>query len=182
MQPTITRPPLVKKRKSNVIKLMVVGLAKSGKTSFIQSVSQYTEWQDESRHSWFFGRVRVDEGTILHFLEPPMARRFNYVWLREAMINTNATGYIVLVDSTRPQDFGQFLSILYTLRGLYDHAPVVVAATKQDDQRAWGSEDIRLGLGIHDVPVLPCASGQYNSVRDVVLEVLYRIAEHNNLN
>ncbi len=169
--------PKPQKQTSKVIKLVVAGSTQSGKTQFIQNISQYTEWQEEPNNSWFFGRVRVDPTLILHFLEPPSQQQFDFLWLRDVISKIRATGYIILVDSTRPQQFGQFLSILYTVRGFHEDAPLVVAATKQDHPRAWNPRDIQLGLGIRDVPVHPCTTHNRDMVRDVVLDLLYQVIE-----
>lgn len=166
-----------RKHKTKVYKLVVVGLYKSGKSQFIDCISQYTEWQSEPGQSWYFGRVRVDESHILHFMEPPIQRQFDFLWLRDILSRMRATGFIVLVDSTKPKFFGEFLSILYTLRGYHPDTPIVVAANKQDHPRAWAPEDIQLGLGINDVLVLPCSAHQRDSVRDVVVELLYQIMD-----
>lgn len=165
------------KQAARVVKLVVAGLSQSGKTQFIQSISQYTEWQAEPNNSWFFGRVRVDSSLILHFLEPPSQMQFDFMWLRDVISKIRATGYIILVDSTKPQNFGQFLSILYTVRGFHENAPLVVAATKQDHPRAWNARDIQLGLGIRDVSMRPCTTHDRDMVREVVLDVLYQVME-----
>jgi signal recognition particle receptor subunit beta len=166
-----------RKQATPVMKLIVVGLPQSGKTSFIKSVSQYTEWQNQQdiENSWFFGRVRVDESLILHFMEPPMGAVFDFLWLRDMISKVRAGGYILLVDSTKPQQFGQFLSILYTIRGFHEDAPLVVAANKQDMPRAWNARDIQLGLGIRDITVHSCSTEDSDSVRDVVIDLLYQV-------
>lgn len=181
MPPTKTKPPQRKRRPkrqaSTVVKIIVIGLANSGKTSFIQRVSQYTEWQGEKQDSWFFGRVRVDSSLILHFLEPPMSRQFDFIWLRQVMSRIRATGFVVMMDSTKPQHFGEFLSILYTIRGYHEDAPLVVAANKQDHRKAWQPDDVRLGLGIRDVSVMPCVANNPNAVREVVIDLLYQVLD-----
>ncbi|MEL6525223.1 MAG: hypothetical protein AAFQ07_05880, partial [Chloroflexota bacterium] len=83
----------------------------------------------------------------------------------------------IMVDSARPQQFGEFLSILYTIRGYHEGAPIVVAANKQDHRRAWHHDDIRLGLGIRDVSVMPCVTSSHDAVRDVVVELLYQVRD-----
>jgi signal recognition particle receptor subunit beta len=168
-----TRQPY--KQKAQVVKLVVAGLPRTGKTSFIQAISQYTEWQAEEQMSWFFGRVRVDSSLLLHFLEPPPRTQYDFLWLQEMMSKLRASGYIVLADSTKPQHFGQFLSILYTVRGYHAEVPLVVAATKQDHPKAWNYQDIQLGLGIRDFSVYPCVTTDRNSVREVVVDVLHQI-------
>lgn len=162
---------------SDVVKLIVTGLKGSGKTQFIDTISQYTEWQAEPDTSWFFGRVRVDSRLILHFLEPPMNKQFDFIWLREVMSKIRATGFVIMVDSTKPHHFGEFLSILYTIRGYHDDAAIVVACNKQDKYNAWRPDDIRMGLGIRDVSMLPCVADNYDAVRDVVLDLLYQVMD-----
>lgn len=178
---TQQHPPPRKRRKkrqaSTVVKIIVTGLANTGKTSFIQRVSQYTEWQGDAEDSWFFGRVRVDSSLILHFLEPPMSRQFDFIWLQEVMSRIRATGFVVMMDSTKPHRFGEFLSILYTIRGYHDDAPLVVAANKQDHPKAWQSEDIRLGLGIRDMSVMPCVANNPDAVREIVIDLLYQVMD-----
>lgn len=181
LPPTRTRPPQqtrqVKRQSADVVKIIVTGLAQSGKTSFIKRVSQYTEWQGREHDSWFFGRVRVDSSLILHFYEPPMSRQFDFIWLQKVMSHIRATGFVAMVDSTRPQHFGEFLSILYTIRGYHENPPLVVAANKQDRRKSWHPEDIRLGLGIRDVSVKPCVADDHNSVREVVIDLLYQVLD-----
>lgn len=164
-----------KKQSAQVVKLIVTGLSQSGKTNFIETISQYTEWENTSRSGWFFGRVRVDDSLILHFLEPPIQRQFDFMWLREVMSRIHATGFIVMLDSTRPQHFGEFLSVVYTIRGYHENAPLVVAANKQDSPHAWKPRDIQLGLGIRDVSVMPCQANNREMVREIVLDLLYQV-------
>jgi uncharacterized protein len=166
-----------RKQASDVVKIIVTGSSRSGKTTFIQRISQYTEWQNDPGISWFFGRVRVDASLILHFLEPPMERQYDFMWLREMMSRIRATGFIVMVDSSKPKFFGEFLSILYTIRGYHHDAPLVVAANKQDRPRAWSAEDIQIGLGIRDFLVRPCISNNHELVRDTVIELLHQVIE-----
>ncbi len=166
-----------RKQSSQIVRLIVTGLAQSGKSQFIQSISQYTEWQDENESGWFFGRVRVDDKLILHFLEPPIDSTYDFMWLRDIMSKMHATGFVVMVDSARPQTFGEFLSIVYTIRGFHADAPLVVAANKQDRPNAWSATDLQLGLGIRDVTVLPCVAYDRGTVRDIVVELLHQIVK-----
>lgn len=173
------RPPRRNQRESrqtsHVVKLIVTGIKGSGKTQFIQTISQYTEWQAEPEHSWFFGRIRIDTNLILHFLEPPMERQFDFIWLRDVMSRIRATGFVIMLDSSKPHHFGEFLSILYTIRGYHGDAPLVVACNQQDKHNAWKPDDIKLGLGIRDVSMLPCVSHDYNYVREIVIDLLYQV-------
>lgn len=173
----IVRPPRPRKKAAKVLKLIVTGAPRSGKTTFIRSISQYTEWQAEPEKSWFFGRVRVDETLILHFIEPPAQEQFDFIWLRDVIGRLQATGFILMLNSARPQSFAPFISILYTVRGFHAAMPMVVAANRQDHVRAWSCADIQMGLGLVDIAVLPCIAHNREMVRDVVLEVLYQAME-----
>ncbi|MGB1288646.1 MAG: GTPase domain-containing protein [Aggregatilineales bacterium] len=178
---TPSHPPRRRRRKkqaARVIKVIVTGLARSGKSQFIESISQYTEWQGTPGESWFFGRVRVDSGLILHFLEPPTYQQFDFIWLQEVINRVRATGFIVMVDSTRPHTFGEFLSILYTIHGFHGDAPLIVGANKQDMPRAWTAEDIQMGLGISDIDVLPCVACDRDIVRDIVIDLLQQVMDN----
>ncbi len=61
-------------------------------------------------------------------LARPGQKRFDFMWeiLSEGML-----GFIVMVDSTRPETFREARSILETFRA-YAPTPYVVAANKQD--------------------------------------------------
>jgi signal recognition particle receptor subunit beta len=84
-------------------------------------------------------------------------------------------GFIVMVDSTRPETFKEARSILETFHA-YAPTPYVVAANKQDQPDAWDVEDIRLALRLDpNVKLLPCVAKKKNAVKTVLLELLYEI-------
>ena len=86
-----------------------------------------------------FGRITVDDDLVLYLFGTPGQRRFDFMWeiLSEGML-----GFIVMVDSTRPETFREARSILETFRA-YAPTPYVVAANKQDMKDAWEVEDMR---------------------------------------
>ena len=84
-------------------------------------------------------------------------------------------GFIVMVDSTRPETFREARSILETFRA-YAPTPYVVAANKQDLPDAWELEDMRLALRLGPkVKLLPCVATKKETVKSVLLELLYSI-------
>ncbi|MFN3762079.1 MAG: ADP-ribosylation factor-like protein, partial [Anaerolineae bacterium] len=86
-------------------------------------------------------------------------------------------GFVVIVDSTRPETFREARLILDTFR-TYAPTPYVVAANKQDMEDAWSPEDLRIALRIDPaVKVLPCVATDKESVKNVLLELLYSILE-----
>ena len=84
-------------------------------------------------------------------------------------------GFIVMVDSTRPETFREARSILETFRA-YAPTPFVVAANKQDKDDAWDLEDMGHALRLDkNTKLLPCVATDRNSVKTILLELLYSI-------
>ena len=84
-------------------------------------------------------------------------------------------GFIVMVDSSRPETFREARSILETFRA-YAPTPYVVAANKQDKDDAWDLEDIRIALRLDPkVKLLECVATEKENVKSVLLELLFSI-------
>ncbi len=171
------------------VKMVITGPFSSGKTEFIRSISEIevvsTERdikedtaerseKEQTTVAMDFGRITVDDDLVLYLFGTPGQRRFDFMWeiLAEGML-----GFIVMVDSTKPETFREAKSILETFRA-YAPTPYVVAANKQDRPDAWTPDDLRLALRIEpNVKLLPCVARDRDSVRDVLLELLYTILE-----
>ncbi len=169
------------------VKMVVTGPFSAGKTSFIGSISEIavvrTERKitDETRSvkqattvAMDFGRITIDKDLVLYLFGTPGQKRFDFMWeiLSEGML-----GFVVIVDSSRPETFHEARRILDTFRG-YSNTPFVIAANKQDDEDAWPPEDLKIALGLDaDVRVLPCIANEKASVKNVLLELLYVILE-----
>lgn len=170
------------------VKMVVTGPFNAGKTEFIQSVSEIDVVSTERKISTAseravketttvamdFGRITVDEDLVLYLFGTPGQKRFDFMWeiLSEGML-----GFIVLVDSTRPETFREARTILETFRA-YAPTPYVVAANKQDLPDAWDLEDMRHALRLDPkVKLLPCVAKDKESVKRVLLELLYSILE-----
>jgi small GTP-binding protein len=169
------------------VKMVVTGPFDAGKTQFIRSISEIDVVSTERRISseserikesttvaMDFGRITVDEDLILYLFGTPGQKRFDFMWeiLSEGML-----GFVVLIDSVRPETFREARRILEVFRG-YAPTPYVVAANKQDLPDAWSAEDLRIALKISgDVKVLPCVATDKESVKEVLLELLYSILE-----
>jgi hypothetical protein len=169
------------------VKIVVTGPFNSGKTEFIRAVSEIDVVSTERRISaeaekikesttvaMDFGRITVDQDLILYLFGTPGQRRFDFMWeiLSEGML-----GFIVMVDSTRPETFREARSILQTFRA-YAPTPYVVAANKQDRPDAWDLEDMQVVLRLDpNIKLLPCTAKKKDSVKNVLLELLYNILE-----
>ncbi len=167
------------------VKMVVTGPFNSGKTEFIQSVSEINVVSTERKISseaervketttvaMDFGRITVDQDLVLYLFGTPGQKRFDFMWeiLSEGML-----GFIVMVDSTRPETFREARSILETFRA-YAPTPYVVAANKQDLPDAWDIDDMRLALRLGPkVKLLSCVATKKDTVKSVLLELLYSI-------
>ncbi len=169
------------------VKMVVTGPFSSGKTSFIGSVSEIPVVRTERKISdgtrlvkeqttvaMDFGRITIDKDLALYLFGTPGQKRFDFMWeiLSEGML-----GFVVLVDSARPETFREARRILDTFRG-YSNTPFVIAANKQDDDDAWPPEDLKIALGLsQEVRVIPCIATKKESVKNILLELLYIILE-----
>jgi small GTP-binding protein len=168
------------------VKMVVTGPFSAGKTEFIRSVSEIDVVSTERKISsarekavkesttvaMDFGRITVDDDLVLYLFGTPGQRRFDFMWeiLSEGML-----GFVVMVDSTRPETFREARSILETFRA-YAPTPYVVAANKQDLQEAWEVEDMRHALRLDPkVKLVPCTATDRDSVKAILLELLYSI-------
>ncbi len=169
------------------VKIVVTGPFSSGKTQFIQTISEIevveTEQRitrpeerikDQTTVAMDFGRITVDDDLVLHLFGTPGQRRFDFMWevLSEGML-----GFVVLLDSVRPETFREARDILSTFRS-YAPVPYIVAANKQDLADAWSPADLRIALRIPAaVKMVPCVATQQESVKHTLLELLYSILE-----
>src|SRR5512135_3586297 len=169
------------------VKMVVTGPFSSGKTQFIQSVSEIDVVSTERKISseaervkenttvaMDFGRITVDAELVLYLFGTPGQKRFDFMWeiLSEGML-----GFVVMVDSTRPETFKEARSILETFRA-YAPTPYLVAANKQDIADAWELDDMRHALRLDGkTKILPCVATDKKTVKTVLLELLYSILD-----
>lgn len=169
------------------VKIVVTGPFNAGKTQFIQSVSEIdvvsTERKisnaerrvkDKTTVAMDFGRITVDDDLVLYLFGTPGQKRFDFMWeiLSEGML-----GFIVMVDSNRPETFREARSILETFHA-YAPTPYIVAANKQDHPEAWDVDDLRLALRLDKgIKLIPCVATKKEMVKTVLLELLYSILE-----
>jgi small GTP-binding protein len=169
------------------VKMVVTGPFNAGKTAFIRTVSEIDVVSTERKITkesekvkatttvaMDFGRITIDEDLVLYLFGTPGQRRVDFMWeiLSEGML-----GFIVMVDSCRPETFREARSILETFRA-YAPTPYIVAANKQDLKDAWDLEDMRIALRLDStVKILPCVATDKESVKTILLELLYQILQ-----
>lgn len=169
------------------VKMVVTGPFNSGKTAFIRSISEIEVVSTERKISlevekvketttvaMDFGRITVDDDLVLYLFGTPGQKRFDFMWeiLSEGML-----GFVVIVDSSRPETFREARFILDTFRA-YAPTPYVVAANKQDIPEAWSVEDLRIALKLDpSVRCIPCVASDKEKVKEVLLELLNSILQ-----
>jgi small GTP-binding protein len=169
------------------VKVVVTGPFNAGKTTFIKSVSEITvlsterqitdtsgEGQGETTVAMDFGRITISDDVVLYLFGTPGQQRFSFMWetLSEGML-----GFVVLVDALADGSITEAVSMIEFFTGMSD-VPFVVAANKvaDDDTATLTSLRSRLGLS-EDVPLLAVDSRDRESVKGVLLGLLYRILD-----
>ncbi len=169
------------------VKMVVTGPFSAGKTQFIHTISEIDVVSTERRLShpadpdksqttvaMDFGRLTIDDDLILYIFGTPGQRRFDFMW---RILSQGTLGLVVLLDSVRPDTFREAREILNTFQ-TYADVPYVVVANKQDLPDAWSPEDLRVALRIpRAIKVLPCVATDRESVKEVLLQLLYTILE-----
>ena len=167
------------------IKMLITGDVGAGKTEFIRTISEiepvkteakvtdeFAELKPETTVAMDFGRITVDDGLVLHLYGTPGQIRFDFMW---EILSTGILGYVVLVDSTRPQTCPTTRRVVEFFETISD-VPYVVVANKQDVEDAFSTDDIRHILSLDDgIPVLPCNALDKGQVKEVLLVLFDRI-------
>lgn len=169
------------------VKIVVTGPFNAGKTTFIKAVSEITvlsterqisdassEGSGETTVAMDFGRITVSDDVVLYLFGTPGQQRFSFMWetLSEGML-----GFVVLVDVLEEDSIAEAVSMMEFFTGMTD-VPFVVAANKvaPDDSATLSTLRVRLGLS-EAVPLLPCDARERESVKGVLLSLLYRILD-----
>src|SRR5438093_12599857 len=101
-----------RKKHGTAVKIVITGPFAAGKTTLIRTISEITVLSTEkditddtrSRKSettvaMDFGRITIDRDLVLYLLGTPGQERFDFIW---EMVGEGMLGYILLVDSYRP--------------------------------------------------------------------------------
>jgi signal recognition particle receptor subunit beta len=169
------------------VKVVVTGPFNAGKTTFIKSVSEITvlsterqisdssgEGSGETTVAMDFGRITVSDDVVLYLFGTPGQSRFSFMWetLSEGML-----GFVLLVDATEPGTFADAKEMIGFFGSMSD-VPYVVAANKVEAEDTETIRSVRSELGLaDDVPLLPVDARSKDSVKAVLLGLLYEILE-----
>ncbi len=169
------------------VKVVVTGPFNAGKTTFIKAVSEITvlsterqvsdvsgEGGGETTVAMDFGRITVSDDVVLYLFGTPGQSRFSFMWetLSEGML-----GFVLLVDTNEPPSFADAREMIEFFTAMSD-VPFVVAANKVDADDTETIQQLRDDLGLDEkVPLLPVDARDKDSVKAVLLGLLYEILE-----
>ncbi|MDZ4168839.1 MAG: ATP/GTP-binding protein [Coriobacteriia bacterium] len=169
------------------VKVVVTGPFNAGKTTFIKAVSEITvlsterqvsdasgEGSGETTVAMDFGRITVSDDVVLYLFGTPGQARFSFMWetLSEGML-----GFVLLVDTTEPGTFADAKEMIEFFTQMSD-VPFVVAANKVDADDTETIRRVRTELALADaIPLLPVDARERDSVKAVLLGLLYEILE-----
>ena len=169
------------------VKIVVTGPFAAGKTTLIRTISEITVLStekgitDETRSTksdttvaMDFGRITIDRDLVLYLFGTPGQDRFDFMWeiLGEGML-----GYVVLVDASRPESLEEAVGIVGAFRKMA-HVPFVVGLNRADGIDEAEEQRVRDTLNLDpDIPVVPCDATDRESVKSVLLALLYAVLE-----
>jgi small GTP-binding protein len=169
------------------VKIVVTGPFAAGKTTLIRTISEITvlstergitdntrSRKAETTVAMDFGRITIDRELVLYLFGTPGQDRFDFMWeiLGEGML-----GYVLLVDATRPDSFGEAAGILGAFRKMA-RVPFVVAVNRAEGLDPSGEERLRDALDLDPrVPIVPCDATDKDSVKAVLLALLYSVLD-----
>ena len=169
------------------VKIVVTGPFSAGKTTLIRTISEITVLStekgitDETRSqktdttvAMDFGRITIDRDLVLYLFGTPGQDRFDFMWeiLGEGML-----GYVVLVDASRPESLDEAVSIVNAFRKMA-HVPYVVGLNRADGIDEGEERRVRDTLDLEpDIPVVPCDATDRESVKAVLLALLYAVVD-----
>jgi signal recognition particle receptor subunit beta len=174
-------------RSSRSVKIVVTGPFGAGKTSLISTISEIdvlsTEKAvtDEGRAqkqsttvAMDFGRLTIDRDLALYLFGTPGQRRFDFMWeiLAEGML-----GFVVMVDAEREEALAEANETLAFFRESAE-VPYIVAVNKSSDDPQAAVARARQALDLDDdVRAVACNALDRESVKDVLLELLYAVLD-----
>jgi small GTP-binding protein len=179
--------PRTRRRGGQAVKVVVTGPFAAGKTTLIRTISEITvlstergvtdstrRRKAETTVAMDFGRITIDRDLVLYLFGTPGQDRFDFMWeiLGEGMI-----GYLLLIDADRADSIEEAVGIHEAFRRMA-RVPYVVALNRSSGDDHALVDQVRTRLEIPgDVAILPCDATDKESVKNVLLALLYAVLD-----
>ena len=176
-----------RRRGGQAVKVVVTGPFAAGKTTLIRTISEITvlstergvtdstrKRKAETTVAMDFGRITIDRDLVLYLFGTAGQDRFDFMWeiLGEGMI-----GYLLLVDASREDSVQEAAGILDAFRTMA-RVPYVVALNRASAEDHALVDSVRQQLQIpSDVAILECDATDKESVKNVLLALLYAVLD-----
>ena len=176
-----------RRRGGQAVKVVVTGPFAAGKTTLIRTISEITvlstergvtdstrKRKAETTVAMDFGRITIDRDLVLYLFGTPGQDRFDFMWeiLGEGMI-----GYLLLVDASREDSVQEAAGLLDAFRTMA-RVPYVVALNRASAEDHALVDSVRQQLQIpSDVAILECDATDKESVKNVLLALLYAVLD-----
>ncbi|GAB2817437.1 GTP-binding protein [Streptomyces daliensis] len=179
-----SRPPL-SETVDNGLKIVIVGGFGVGKTTMVRSVSDIrplnteetmtragegvddltdVEGKTTTTIAFDFGRIGLDERTVLYLFGAPGQERFWFLWDR---LFLGTLGAVVLVDTRRLSDSW------YAIDRLEAHGTPFIVASNDFGGPRHTPQQVREALDLpEDVPLVECDARSRESSRDVLIALV----------
>jgi len=172
---------------AQAVKIVVTGPFAAGKTTLIRTISEITvlstekditdatkSRKAETTVAMDFGRITIDHDLVLYLFGTPGQDRFDFMWeiLGEGML-----GYVLLLDAHRPESLDEAVGILAAFQKMAK-VPFVVALNRAEGNDPDAESRVREALNLEPtVPVVPCDATDRQSVKNVLLALLYAVVD-----
>ncbi|GAB3112046.1 ATP/GTP-binding protein [Streptomyces calidiresistens] len=183
LRPTARTP--LSSTADNGLKIVIVGGFGVGKTTMVRSVSDIRPLNTEETMTragetiddlsrvrdktsttvaFDFGRITLNERTILYLFGAPGQERFWFLWDR---LFSGTLGAVVLVDTRRLADSW------YAIDRLEHHGTPFIVARNDFGGPAHSAEEVREALDLSDdVPLVECDARSRNSSKFVLISLV----------
>jgi len=155
--------------KAYIPKILVTGPYNAGKSTFVHAISTRAVSVDRLGTTVALDHGHVEyKGFSIDVFGTPGQERFDPIL---KLLGGEALGVILIIDSTKPEDFPRAKHMLEMTAksGL----PYVVAANKKDLPNALSVEGIRRSMALPDeIPIIPCSALKKEGVYEVLEALL----------
>jgi small GTP-binding protein len=176
-----------RRRGGQAVKVVVTGPFAAGKTTLIRTISEITvlstergvtdttrKRKAETTVAMDFGRITIDRDLVLYLFGTPGQDRFDFMW---EILGEGIIGYLLLVDASREDSVQEAAGILDAFRTMA-RVPYVVALNRASAEDHALVDSVRQQLQIpSDVAILECDATDKESVKNVLLALLYAVLD-----